>query len=228
MISSGPKMVIDSSLMLYLDAGNRDSYAGSGTTWRDLSGNAQAVTLTNGPAFSLTNLGNISFDGVDDYADFSVSGLGAVATIEMWTNLRGAFNGGFLMGWNIYSLYVSLGGLGFDTGNGDLHGISSGLATSLGLNGNWKHYVFEMRTDVSYTSNKIYVNGVQQTLTQVASTENSANRSFNSGFGRISGWRLNNVNRYQMDLGVFKIYNRALTAAEISRNYVAMRGRYGL
>lgn len=230
-VSGGP-VVAKSGLVLSLDAGDILSYPRTGTSWNDLSVNAQTVTLTNGPTFSQTNLGNIAFDGVDDYADFSTPGLGTMATIEIWSNLRGTFSpavgGGFVMGWNMYDIITFQGGLGFNTGNSDLYGISSSLATSLGLNGNWKHYVFEMRSDVSYVNNKIYVNGALQTLTQVASTETAANRSFNGGLGRISGWRLNNVNRYQMDVGVFKIYNRALTQAEVTGNFNALRARFSI
>ncbi len=67
--NSGPNIVTD-GLVLTSDSGNRNSYAGSGTNWYDLSGNGNNCTLTNGPTFSNTNLRNISFDGVNDYVDF--------------------------------------------------------------------------------------------------------------------------------------------------------------
>jgi len=62
-IKDGPKIVTD-GLILALDAGNRFSYPGSGTTWSDLSGNGYNGTLINGPTFSN---GAIVFDGTDDY-----------------------------------------------------------------------------------------------------------------------------------------------------------------
>ncbi len=65
---TGPN-IITNGLILELDAANRKSYPGSGTTWTDLSGNGNTGTLTNGPTFSSANGGSIVFDGVDDYVN---------------------------------------------------------------------------------------------------------------------------------------------------------------
>ena len=61
-----PKLVTN-GLVLCLDAANKLSYPGSGTTWYDLSGNANNGTLTNGPTFNSANSGSIVFDYIDDY-----------------------------------------------------------------------------------------------------------------------------------------------------------------
>ena len=42
--------IITDGLILHLDAGNTDSYSGSGNTWSDISGNNNHGTL-NGPTF---------------------------------------------------------------------------------------------------------------------------------------------------------------------------------
>jgi len=49
-ISHSPRIVRD-GLVLALDAADRNSYPGSGTTWNDLSGNGNTGTLNNGPTF---------------------------------------------------------------------------------------------------------------------------------------------------------------------------------
>ena len=85
-----------------------------------------------------------------------------------------------------------------------------------------------MRTDVSYSNNKIYINGENQSLSQVAGTESAGLRSFNSGNGRISSWLFSSVFNISMDLAQFRIYNRALTVAEALQNYTATKKRYGL
>ena len=64
---NGPRIVTN-GLVLSLDAADRNSYPGSGTTWRDMSGNGNNGTLTNGPTFSSANGGSIVFDGTNDYA----------------------------------------------------------------------------------------------------------------------------------------------------------------
>ena len=57
--------VITSGLYLCLDAGNVKSYAGSGTTWIDLSGNGINGTLggTSNPTYSTFGKGSFFFDG---------------------------------------------------------------------------------------------------------------------------------------------------------------------
>ena len=65
--NSGPD-IIEDGLVLCLDAGNKRSYPGSGTTWYDTSGNDNHFTLYNVPQFSSDNGGCISFNGTDEYA----------------------------------------------------------------------------------------------------------------------------------------------------------------
>ena len=45
---------IISGLVLCVDGANLRSWAGSGTTWFDVSGNNNTNTLTNGPTYSAT------------------------------------------------------------------------------------------------------------------------------------------------------------------------------
>jgi len=69
-IIRGPK-IVRSGLVLALDAADRNSYVGSGTVWKDMSGNSNNATLINGPAFNSANGGSIVFDGIDDYASLN-------------------------------------------------------------------------------------------------------------------------------------------------------------
>jgi hypothetical protein len=86
-----------------------------------------------------------------------------------------------------------------------------------------------MRADVSYTNNKIYINGNLQTLANIVGTEDAAKRTFNNGIGRISGYYFSpNFYAMPMDLGIFKIYNRALSQQEVLQNFNATRFRYGI
>jgi hypothetical protein len=220
--------IVTSGLVLALDAADKLSYPGTGTTWRDLSGNNNTTTLTNGPTFNRANMGGIVFDGVDDYVNFYAPNLSGTAVIEMWTKLTisaGSF--GMLFGWANYDVYYNGGLMGYNTFNAnDVYGINGATVTSLQLLNNWKHYIFEMRSDVAYTNNKIYVNGVSQTLSQQASSENAGNRNFNSGLGAI-GTARGSAFYTPMTCGIFKVYNRALTATEILQNYNATKSRYG-
>ena len=92
----GPKTVTN-GLVLAVDAADKNSYRGSGTTWTDLSGNNYNGTLTNGPTFNGGNMGSIVFDGTDDYSltTFSNSSNlindpttnGGIISFSVWVNV---------------------------------------------------------------------------------------------------------------------------------------------
>jgi len=229
-VSGGPNIVRDSSLVLELDAADRNSYPGSGTVWGDLSRNNNSGSLFNGITFSANNTGNLFFNGSSlQYVDFYVPNLGTTTTVEIWCNIQNLTDK-MVFGWNFYDVWTGStnNGLGYNTAGGDIYGISNTVTAALGCLNNWKQYVFEMRSDVTYTNNKIYINAISQTLSQIQGTENTPNRNFNSGFGRIGVWRADTNYCITMNCASFKIYNRALTATEILQNYNATKSRFGL
>lgn len=218
--------VVTNGLLFYIDAANPRSYVGSGITVNGLISGVGA-TLVNGPGFGTTNNGFLIFDGVNDHATFNVAGMGNTITVELWAKIK-SFHSTMPFGFFEYDVFTYLGGIGFNTNNSDVHGISSATVSGLGISSNWTHYVFEMRTDVSYTNNKMYINGNLQSLSQLIGTESAAKRTFNSGVGRISGYNANSSFAIPMDLGLFKFYNRSLSQQEINFNYNAIKKRYGL
>ena len=82
----GTPLIIRDSLELYLDAGDKTSYPGSGTTWTDIVGSNNG-TLTSGPTFSTASGSEaIVFDGNDDLIDVGDIGdvFGTSFTIDLW------------------------------------------------------------------------------------------------------------------------------------------------
>ena len=225
-IDIGPIETTD-LLAISFDVGNTRSYSGSGTTVNGLISGI-GFTLVNGVGFGTTGTRYFTFDGVDDNIPFNIPNVGTTITIEMWAKIK-SFNiissFGMPFGFLPYNVITYIG-LGYNTANSDQYGLNTTQVTNLGLLNQWKHYVFEMRSDVSYTNNKIYINGQAQTLSQVASTELTINRHFNSGNGRISSWLNGNDFHQAMDIAQFRVYNRALSATEIFQNYHATKGRY--
>ncbi len=73
-ISRGPKTTTN-GLVFCVDAADKNSYIGSGTTWTDVSGNGNVGTLTNSPTFNSSNNGSIVFDGTNDYVDFGSNAI---------------------------------------------------------------------------------------------------------------------------------------------------------
>ena len=60
----GTPRIVTNGLVLNLDAARQNSYAGSGTTWRDLSGNGNTGTLVNGVGYTGSNGGSLVLMGV--------------------------------------------------------------------------------------------------------------------------------------------------------------------
>ena len=124
-VSAGPKIVKD-GLVLCLDAGNSESYPGSGTTWTDLSGNGNNGTLTNGPTFNTGSLGSISFDGINDYCDvgntltngfteMTISVFAKTITLSAFEYIITKYSFFSDSGWTLYT--TPDGALGFDMRN---------------------------------------------------------------------------------------------------------------
>lgn len=191
------------------------------------------------------NIGRPLFDEYEEfitnasYVDFKAPvGNATTVTVETWVRLRPGFSGGMIFGWNTYDVYCFNGMIGYNSANSDVYGISASQVTNLKLLGNWAHYVFEMRVGSElgaapsfFSNNKIYINGNEQILSQQPTPTNTpgptaSNINFNSGLGRIGGWRLTNDYFINMDMSVFRVYNRALTKDEIMKNYSKDKKKY--
>ncbi len=215
-------------LILYYDAENAASYSGGSTVY-DISGNANDGTISLGYApASVPKLGTnkvIRFPATNTKIDFEANELtSSIITVEMWV-IAYSFAGGMFFGFYNHDVYTYGGNLGYNTNNSDVYGISASRVGALNITGRWAHYVFVMNAG-DYRKNKIYINGVSETLSQQLSSQAAANTNFSNGSGRIGGFRI--VDRYPqtMDLGIFKIYNRELTQAEITTNYNERKAQY--
>jgi hypothetical protein len=229
---------VTNGLVLSLDAAKRDSYPGSGTAWRDISGNGNNGTLTNGPTFNSDNGGSIVFDGVDDFALITnPSALQAQnLSISIWVNPSTTINAiadlidydhasSPLQGWviqtenattnnNYYFAYYD--GSVFQPGGG----IGSGIGVKL-TNSIWQNITYTK----SGTSIIGYLNGTQS----VSFTGANSNISYQSNRNVRIGSCIGASGRsFKGNMSNILIYNRALTSTEILQNYNAQKSRYGL
>ncbi|HSI20580.1 MAG TPA: LamG domain-containing protein [Verrucomicrobiae bacterium] len=186
-------------------AGNVSVTADSSTT----SDSAYEVQVTNSPG--------LSFDAVDDAIAATVSTVDTAASaknsVSMWVN--GTSGRIFAFGPNNENYSVNFIGtstcFGFATENStDCYGVSS-----TGLTGKWMHVVAIFNnTDV--TQNTLYINGVQQTLTQMAGTPVSRSVTSTVNVGK---WQGGGANRYLGSLDDIRVYSRAVTATEVAELY---------
>ena len=222
-VGYNPRAVTD-GLVLALDAGNTKSYPGSGTTWTDLIGNGNNGTLTNGPTFSSADGGAIVFDGTDDVvivANMSTFAPTAV-TFETWFKhtYSAGYKGLIDKGRDNYEGYsLNIDEISRKT-RFKVRVGSSNKAVSCSteyVDDVWNHVV----GTYDGTDLKIYLNGSLDGTTNAPGTMGS-----NTIDVRIGS--TNDDIEYDGNIAISRIYNRALTATEITQNYNATKGRFGL
>jgi len=239
-VYGGPDIVTD-GLVLALDAGSTKSYSELGTTWTDLSGNGNTGTLTNGPTFNSADGGSIVFDGIDDF----ISGsdvpfrFANTFTLDVAVYFNGANINGVIIGkrngnpFNQYNMNISsgnpyTGGVGkvatfFARGDGSVPDIT--LNYTLPSAG-----IYNIVASINTNSQTLYVNGVARATSSI----NILSNTFNiSGRDLLIGAARDNAGTgiiapFPGNIYTTKIYNRALTAEEISQNFNAQRSRFGV
>jgi hypothetical protein len=212
--------IVRDGLIFDLDAAKFDSYPKTGTRWSDIVWLTSGGTLINGPTFNGDNGGSIVFDGVDD-------GVNLISTITLgngnWTISMWAYANSFPSNFgrlisNNNSGPVS-NAFGMASGKISYHSYLVSWTQQLGnttLNvGNWYNLIW-VNTSGSMV---MYVNGVADSNSFTSTTSNG---------GPINCIGKNWANSFSGRVATTQIYNRALTQTEITQNYNALKGRYGL
>jgi|694.fasta_scaffold127763_5 hypothetical protein len=213
--------IVTDGLVLNLDAGYTVSYPRTGTTIYDISSGNNG-TLTNGPTFNSDNGGSIVFDGSDDFVSIPINAVFNTpsVTFEVWANLQSRNDR--------HIVYVNWTGNSLEI-NSDrsvtFYNYSSagqqGALTSSGVFefNTWAHFVGTY--DNASQTLKTYVNGILLgTRINTPSTTYSVYNHTVSG-NQFGGQVLGKIS-------IVRHYNRALSHAEIARNFNAQKSRYGL
>ena len=227
-------------LVLCLDAGNRKSYPTTGTTWTDISGRGNTGTLTNGPTYNNANGGSLTFDGTDDRVTITNPLLPVTGnwTISQWCNFSSLnIDLGTGSVAHLYTQYIAVAGNGrivfriyndgsvinklqlfLGSGSDYINQVINGATT---INTNTFYNFVASRNGSTFTT---YINGVLEassTLTGINVTilqsTPEIGGSVSGNFGWLNGKIFNTT-----------IYNRALSAAEVSQNFNATRSRFGI
>ena len=211
-LSHSPRIVTD-GLVFCVDAGDKMSYPGAGTTWTDLSKNRNNGTLTNGPTFNSANGGSIVFDGSNDYTLLSSNiNLGTQASINVWLQCS---NNAVIAGGTSYSdggyLLASSSNTFYMSANGSFGNFNYNISNTTNT---WKN----LSVSRNASSASLYVNGVFYSSISISSTNGIRFRAigaYDNGTYPMNG-----------QIALMQVYTRALSAAEIKQNYNATRGRF--
>ena len=225
--------IVTSGLVLALDAGDVNSYPGSGTTWYDLSGNGHHGTLNGAPTFETDGIGSFFFDQSNDtvsigkngaelgIADTAISGELVIRKETGYpsNNLQGHMGfGGSSQGPNIKNTNPAYFLDTYNASNSrvtcDFH--STSFASSYAYTWLILTFTFSGETVKTYTNGEYYAS---YTLTGGMRTFQDKNFSIATGYGYY---------RTYGNIASTKLYSRELTATEVLQNYNAQKSRFGL
>lgn len=241
---NGPRIVTN-GLILSLDAADRNSYPGSGTTWTDLSGKGfncsmtpSAVTYNNTlpQYFDYANLPNY-FIGNNNLT----SVVSTAITITSWIKVTNAASrsvvfdkyqspgtpAGYILEvgtvsplWTNTVRFFAVG----STGDGwDPRGVSNAIQQNVPC-------MVSVTLDSSALQSSLYVNTSSISYTQGGGliTSLASNWAAGTNVYTLGSYRPDQAvdsSMYQYNL---LVYNRALSADEIAQNYNSLKTRFGL
>lgn len=223
---AGPNS-LSSNLVLCLDAGNSRSYSGSGTTWTDLVTGTNNGTTVNSPAYTSSGAGSYFtfLSGSSQYVSISGSYTLTAATFIVWLYRSGS--------------QINFTGIFYNRGTGNTSGLNFlGTTNNLGYTWNDAANTYDWNsgltlpntawamgalsvTSGSATAYLFQASGVSSatnTVGHASTTMGSLNIGRDSLLGRNFNGRI----------GAAMLYNTNLTQAQLTQNFNALKGRYGL
>ena len=254
-VHGGQGNIVTDGLVLWFDAANPRSYPPpyNGTTWRDLSVSGSNGTLTNGPIFDSATGGSIVFDGTNDYNTVGnlyndvIAGAGKQFTTSCvffpTTSSNQMLYGKYSDGANgengrAYGVFARDIGAGFkldvlfnrNLSRGDNAAVVRS-DTTLTLNAiNMIDVTYDDTQTTSLGKVNIYINGVLSAKTIPIAGEFGSIASGPALFSLGASVASTGATAYPYkgNIYTFRLYNRLLSASEISRNYNATRARFNI
>jgi hypothetical protein len=222
--------IVTNGLVLALDAADKNSYPGSGTTWRDMAGNSNNGTLINGPTFNSANGGAIVFDGTNDRVDLPDIGVTELSAFSISCWVRTSIGA-------IYPTVYAEGTPGDSPSNlfilyyGDTEGASGGVRVWFGgtsritystsvVDNIWRHLVY---TQINNSNRSVYLNGIQIGTNTDTITHTVTNSNIGA-FNNLGSF----IQFFKGDISNLQLYNKGLLVSEILQNYNAQKSRFNL
>lgn len=241
LVASAPASdIVQSGLFMHLDASDIDSYPGTGTTWTDLTGNGNNGTIS-GATWSSTDGGQFDFDGSNDSISIthnSSLSLSTTAqrTIQVWVKFDalpalntqgqpvfGKLSSGFNFDGYWGGLFSNTGNTRVVTNGASIQRVTNSTTNPVAID-TWYLYTFISQITSTSNTTKVYINTTEVSTTAHGSDTYSESNPLYLGFigTGVSSPYLNGK------IGACYFYTTGLSASDISANYNATKGRYGL
>ena len=244
-VYAGPA-IVETNLVLSYDAMNIRSYPGSGTIWYDVSGYNNHGSINLGEYNSggwLQNTGNVSdffyiitpnSSSLFNAFGTTTGGWSIEESVYTYSTNYPEADAGTVISDNAYST----GATGFDWQHGiGVTQFTMGMTSNSG--GSYEDQptiivpspynqfnVWRLRTMVWNRGTNTFAFYINGNLIGSASTPNTAGTSVYDGggcsWGTLYGWK------FYGRRSTIKVYDTALTAAQVSTNWNAWQGRYGV
>jgi len=221
-------------LVCFLDAGNEESYSGSGSSWYDLSGNGYHATLVNSPGFTANDGGGIVFNGTNQYA--TISNPSPYVDFSEYQSIFMIIKpSSFSVRRNPIDLSISPSGYG---SSGAITLETSGslsyyagrntsqymfLSSSSTLTVNQTKMICATRNQVDTRALKWYFNGSQVSTT-------TANRNYSRTVNSTQNFTIADgyVSPFAGTIYTIALYNKELSSTQISDMFDYFNTRYGI
>jgi len=228
--------------MYYIDAGDSASYPGSGTAINNIAGTAPgAATVANGATFTSAGTGSyFTFNGTNQvvYTANMLSLFNSPSnknlTIETW--VRTSTDNGVIIseqgnspinaGWHTSEQEIVSGNLRVRVW---AQPTPPNLLVGAVTRNQWQQYV--LTYDNATTTLRGYINGSTTTsasVTRAVPWENGAPQLYFALMVADSVTNMGDGSSLAGDWALCKIYNRALSQAEIQQNFNSVAWRYGV
>ena len=212
--------LVTSGLVLRLNASDPASYSGSGSTWTDLAGAQQNVTLYNSPTYTSGTPSYFTFNGTTQYG----LGSGSVLPTTSYTK-------SFWFYLNAYQDNNIVSGDGHFIFMGDTPSVDKKIYSGHSNWGNYKAYpsaatinlntwYYAALTFNTTDGMKLYINGVLD-------SSYTANKGAHPGTGTINVATFNGGNLMNGRISKVYCYNTSLTGPEVLQNFNADKSEFG-
>jgi hypothetical protein len=236
-VDSNQKIITD-GLVFHLDASQKNSYTGSGSSWIDVSKNNLTGTLFNSPTFNSGNGGYLLFNPTVANHYLRTSSGDAKLSIKSGTNTLGLTVATWIyipfLTYDFHTIFECID----STGNFDFSVRTNGTKIQFrpfGANYNvsveanipeatWCHLAMTVPSATANQSVTLttYKNGTSQATGTV-----QMNATANYTYGQVG--RSGNTGNYAYArFAIVQVYNKQLTSTEILQNHNANKSRFGL
>ena len=226
-LSADSGTIVNSNLVLHLDAGDVSSYPGSGMAWTDISSNNNDATLPSNLVTSYSSIvgaGSFNFQGNSSTTiqssavnNWDITSTNALS-VETWVKRT---NGGHQFWFSTSNLHYRLGvdpsgNLFWDMGQ--YVDRNSGILVSEGV---WHHIVYTAGVETGNITTRVYVDGLEVADQNEGIGTLSSITNYLIGDGQTPGQHPLNG-----DMGLIRVYNKTLSALEVAQNFNAEVDRF--